>query len=142
VETIAVAAETSARGWSWKTSAKDWVFIAGVLLILLVALALVKEYKRTAVAGYAVAALTWLCAVEILEFRHGLVTQLGIPDALSWALAPIALILLIALANVPWMLFTKKTLWWKRISFGALYTAAVVGYVALAAPHGLSAFVK
>ena len=142
MEAIAVAAEMPAKGPTWIASPKDWVLIAGFLLILLVAVSLPKEDKGAARPFYAVACVTWLCAVEILEFRHGLVTQLGIPDAFSWALAPIALILLIALPLVPGLLFTKKTRWWKRISFGALWLVAVVGYMTVAAHHGLSTWVK
>jgi hypothetical protein len=34
---------------------------------------------------------------QLLEFRRGLATRVGLPEAIAWVLAPIGLILLLAL---------------------------------------------
>ena len=98
----------------WIRGARDWVFIAGAILLVLVALAAMpdksdrwftaresKERKEQASAAhgiYLVGLLDLLCIVSFLDFRRGLVAHLGLPEVWSWVLAPIGLVLVLAVS--------------------------------------------
>ena len=130
-------------------SIKDGIFIAGLVLIFLVAISEAlgdrddpfhdlsmfstrrKEAARTAHLGYVVAVLTWACMVNFLEFRRGLETRVGLPEALAWILAPIGVVVLIGL-SIAQFATDDKSPWWTWVGLLVLYLAAVYGYIAVA----------
>jgi predicted membrane channel-forming protein YqfA (hemolysin III family) len=154
VSITVTATEMSATRF-WPNDAQSWVFIAGIPVIIFIAVAAVtpdpayrfspRRKKRDATVKartiYWASLLTWLCVVNFLEFRRGLETRLGLPDAITWAFAPIGVIVLIALTIIPLAIDDERP-WWKYTIALALYYAAVAGYLAVTLHYGLSAFLK
>jgi hypothetical protein len=154
VESVAVTVTEMSATKFWPIGAKGWVFIGGILVILLFALAWAlgdepahrfspERRKNDAEMGhffYVYALLTWICIVNFLEFRRGL-ARLGLPDALTWALASIGVMTLIALTIVL-LAIPNKSPWWRWTSAGVAYFAVWGGYLAVVSGHGLSAFLK
>jgi hypothetical protein len=136
----------------WIRGARDWVFMAGVILLLLVALAAMpdksdrwftaresKERKEQASAAhgiYLVGLLDLLCIVSFLDFRRGLVAHLGLPEVWSWVLAPIGLVLVLAVSLAAWGASygwgSDKDPMWRWLVMWALFLAAVFGYITVA----------
>jgi hypothetical protein len=121
---------------------KDWVFIIGVVVILLVAAGDLlahpssgrKERSPGIRAGYSFAILNLLCAVNFLEWRRGLV-QIGVLGIWSWGIGTIGIIMVIALSIVSWRASYgdhDRNGWWTWASALALYMAAVAGYITVA----------
>jgi hypothetical protein len=129
----------------WIRGAKDWVFIAAVILLLLVAVAAMPDEadrrrstpaKRNEQASaahgiYVVGLLDLLCIVSFLEFRRGLVVHLALPEVWSWVLAPIGLVLVLAVSLAAWL--SDEGPMWLSLAIWALFIAAVFGYVTVAA---------
>jgi hypothetical protein len=125
-------------------STKDAIFIVGVIVILIFALAEMpgpsdhwsaKRRKEGAATGklvYAVGLLTWACIVNFFEFRRGLATRVGLPDAIAWGLALIGLILLLALSIAQFA--DEEGPWWKWVGLFLLYLAVVAGWFIAAGP--------
>jgi len=86
--------------------------------------------------------MTWACMLNILEFQRGLETRVGLPEALAWLVAPMALILLIALSIVEFVSFASndKGPWWTWVGPMLAYLTAVFGYIAVA--FGPSTFLE
>jgi hypothetical protein len=126
---------------------KDWVFVGGVAIILLVALAQITDGSSRYHApnirrgrllgirgGYACALIDLLCAVNFLEWRRGLV-DLGVPNALSWVLAPAGLIVVIAVSVVSWSMSYgehERVHWSKWLGAFILFLATAAGYLTVA----------
>jgi peptidoglycan/LPS O-acetylase OafA/YrhL len=134
-------------------STKDGIFMAGVLVILFIAVAEAlggerdmagwrkKEDATNAHLFYVIAIPIWLCMVYFLDFRRGLETRVGLPEALTWVLAPVAVVLLIALiASVVTFTTDEDVPWWKWGGLLVIVLAALLGYVAVVA--GPSAFLE
>lgn len=126
-------------------SVKDAIFIAGVLLILLVALgqalperpdylspARRKEAASNAHLGYVIAVATWACLVNVFEFRRGLTTRVGLPEAVAWALVPIGVVALLALSVA--QMVNDEWPWWLWIGLLLLYVAAGAAWLLVAGP--------
>jgi len=128
-------------------STKDAIFIFGVVVILLAALAQLepagpyeqwsakrrKEAGGTAKLTYAIGLLTWVCIVDFLEFRRGLVTRVGLPEAITWVLAPIGLSLLLVL-TVAQFTIDDKAPWWEWVGLFLLLLAAAGAWIVVAGP--------
>jgi hypothetical protein len=94
-------------------SIKDWVFVAGTILIAVDAVGEIldrpqgfrklNEAERTSGihAGYVYGVIAWLCVVNFFDWRRGL-ASLGMYDVLSWVLAPIGLLLLLVFILIGW----------------------------------------
>ena len=134
-------------------STKDGIFIAGVLVILLFSVSWAlgerdasgwwkKEDASNAHLAYVAAIPIWLCMVNVLEFRRGLETRVGLSEALTWVLAPVAVLLLIALgiAGIAVSTTHKKVPWWKWVGLLVIELAALLGYFAVVA--GPSTFLE
>jgi hypothetical protein len=118
---------------------KEWITVAGVLLILLATLAEAtdeKPYERHAKRmerleragiGYGLAIVAWFSTMSILDWRRGL-AAIGVPAAASWMLAPIGPIVIIALSIAAFYSGDKGQARWKRVAIPLLYLAVVVGY--------------
>jgi drug/metabolite transporter (DMT)-like permease len=122
-------------------SSRDWVFIAGVLVILLFAVAhalpenrdLLSPKERRSRAedahlAYVVGILDLLAIVCVLAFRRGLVDHLGLPSALAWMLTPLCLLLIITVSIVT--LLDLPGAWW--ILPWTAFILLVLAYVAVA----------
>ncbi|HEX5301757.1 MAG TPA: hypothetical protein VFW50_32685 [Streptosporangiaceae bacterium] len=134
-------------------SVKDWVFIVGIVFIFLLTVGLMpdssdrylspekrKEEASNAHFFYVAMILPWTCAVNFLEFRHGLAVRVGLSDALTWVIAPIGVILVFAVAFTILALSNKKGHWLVAVSVFVLYLATGLGYIAVAV--GPSRFIK
>lgn len=135
-------------------STKDGIFMAGVLVILFIAAAEAfggerdmagwrkKKDATNAHLFYVIAIPIWLCMVNFLDFRRGLETRVGLPEALTWVLAPLAVVLLIALGITSVVMFTtdEDVPWWKWGGLLVIELAALFGYMAVVA--GPSAFLE
>jgi hypothetical protein len=123
---------------------KDWIFVAGVVIIFLAAAGSVAEQRKTysgrgksttgITTGYGYAVFDLLCAVNLLECRRGLV-NLGVPDGLSWVVAPLGLLVVIVASAVSWGLAyeSEHSRWWAWSSALVFYIATGVGFIAVAA---------
>src|SRR5512146_2054275 len=105
-------------------SVEDWVFIVGIVFILLLTLGQMpdssdrylspekrKEEASNAHLFYVCMILPWTCAVNFLDFRHGLAVRVGLSDTLTWVLAPIGVILVFAVTFTILALSNKKGHW-------------------------------
>lgn len=82
-------------------------------------------------AAYSPILLCWIAVVSIFEWRQGL-ADIGLPEALSWVLAPLGLIAVIALAIASYHLPDKEP-WWKWAGLFLLFIAACFAYIVVAA---------
>jgi hypothetical protein len=135
-------------------STKDGIFIAGVIVILFFALAWAlggpegpggwksKKDATNAHLFYVCVIPTWLCMVNVLGFRRGLETRVGLPAALTWVIAPVAVILLIALtiASIDTFTTDEEVPWWRWVGLMVVELAVFLGYIAVVA--GPSVFLK
>jgi hypothetical protein len=71
--------------------------------------------------------LVWISIVNFLEWRRGLV-DVGIPDAGSWVLAPVGLLVLIAMSVA---VFSDELKRWKYVGVIALWIVCVAAYTAV-----------
>jgi hypothetical protein len=129
-------------------SLKEWIALIGVGLILLVAFAEMtgppKPYVKRADqlagihTGYVIAIMDWICIVNFFEWRRGL-ADLGLPEAVSWVLGPVGLILVIACSIASWNTVYGEHLSigrrritdqsrWKWIGLPLLWLTALTGY--------------
>jgi hypothetical protein len=123
---------------------KDWIFVAGIVIIFLAAAGSLAEQRKTyggsrksttgITTGYSYAVFDLLCAVNLLECRRGLV-NLGVPDGLSWVVAPLGLLVVIVASAVSWGLAyeSEHSRWWAWSSALVFYIAAGAGFLAVAA---------
>lgn len=121
---------------------KDWLFVIGVAVILLVSVSLLfdpadryspsrRKKRATGIrTGYLFAVMDLACVLSFLEWRRGLV-RLGLPEAWSWVLAPIGLILVLATSMASWAASYGEgdnyARWW--VAALILYIVAVIGYI-------------
>jgi hypothetical protein len=129
---------------------KDWLFIIGVVVVTLVAVAAVlpdstmarykkpeKRNHRASAAGgfYALAVLDLLCITRFLDFRLGFVVNLGLPEVWSWILAPIGLLLLVVASIVAWAVTYSdgrdNVPRWRWLVAWAILAAAYFGYITI-----------
>jgi hypothetical protein len=117
---------------------KDVLFIVGVVFILLACWPESKDAwsERSGsnpVFEYSVLILWWACVVNVLDWRRAL-TDLGVPQAASWVLAPIGVIVMTGLTIVAIIIEDDVALW-KWIAALLVWIAGLVGYlVVLNAP--------
>jgi len=133
---------------------QDWILTIGIALIFLFAFAEITDPKRWydkdggarnegTQSGAGLAVANWVCIVYFLDWRRGL-ADLGLPEAASWALAPIGLILVIAVSFAAWeAAFGAQTYQmnfrrtdqsrWRWIGLPLLWLAAWAGYVTVLA---------
>ncbi len=133
---------------------QDWILTIGIVLIFLAAFAEITDPKdwydehRAARAegtqtAYGLAVANWVCIVYFLDWRRGL-ADLGLPDAASWVLAPIGLILLIALSVAAWeTVFGRETYRmsfrranqsrWRWMGLPLLWLATYAGFITVLA---------
>ena len=123
---------------------KDWLFVIGVGVILLGAVGVLDEERgafpvtrRKSMsgihAGYSFAVVDLLCAVNLLDVRRGLVA-LGLSEALSWVLAPIGLIVVIAASMVSWGTAfgeDEGVRWWVWLGALTVYLGAGASYIGI-----------
>jgi hypothetical protein len=123
---------------------RDWLFVAGVVIIFLAAAGSLAEQWKThtgrrrsttgITTGYSYAVFDLMCAVNLLQCRRGL-ASLGVPEGLSWMLAPLGLLIVIVASVVSWTLAyeSERSRWWAWSSALIFYIAVGAGYIAVAA---------
>lgn len=117
---------------------KDWIFIVGVVLLTMEAWGDITgargnnaSIERRGIV-YTVSILAWASIVNFFEWRRGLV-DVGISDAGSWVLAPVGLIVLIAMSVA---VFSDELKRWKYAGVIALWIVCVAAYTAVVYSSG------
>jgi hypothetical protein len=105
----------------WSMPVKDWIFVIGVVLFTLLLYGEVmdpaKWYDRRheraerGLQMWREAVVTLLLIVNFFEFRRGLESVVGLSEAVSWVLAPIGLILVIAADLATWSEGLSRLKW-------------------------------
>jgi hypothetical protein len=133
---------------------QNWILLIGIVLIILWGLAAVTEQPKSGVRrvdqlegihlGYVFAIADWACIVYFLDWRRGL-ADLGLPEAGSWVLAPIGLILVIGSSIAAWntgygedpyrigLRRTEDQSRWRWVGLPLFYLTALAGYIVVVA---------
>jgi hypothetical protein len=131
-------------------SPKEWLAVIGVLVILFFAIAEAEgsggSYRSRgsrgraegAHAAYVVLIASWFSLLNVLDYRAGL-QRLGVPEALSWVLAPVTLVVLFGASLLGWYVSDEEGLSLaKRAAPWAVWLAILFLYPVIA--YGLEAF--